>query len=70
MNSTQIKQKNFWFRFKKEIIAYEKQFEYLKKNKATINLENIARHFSSTTYLWSKKYEDARKELQKLWNKS
>jgi hypothetical protein len=52
------------FRLQEELIAYKEQFKFLKENKETYNLENVAKHLPGLDY------ESAKKLITKLWQES
>jgi hypothetical protein len=47
-----------------ELIAYKEQFKFLKENKETYNLENVAKHLPGIDY------QSAKKLITKTWNEA
>lgn len=47
-----------------ELIAYKEQFKFLKENKETYDLENVAKHLPRL------KYQDAKELITKIWNEA
>lgn len=47
-----------------ELIAYKKQFKFLKENKETYDLENVAKHLPGLNY------ESAKKLIAKVWDEA
>jgi hypothetical protein len=47
-----------------ELIAYKEQFKFLKENKETYNLENVAKHLPGIDY------QIAKKLIAKVWNEA
>ena len=58
------------FRLEEELVAYGKQFTYLKTQGLTYDLDRCARNLSSFIYLWAVSKEDALAKLRDLWAKA
>ena len=56
------------FRFQEELSAIREGTKYLKKNKLTFNTERSAKYLSSWLYLWMVSYDEAKKELDRIWH--
>ena len=55
------------FRFQEELLAIKEGMKYLKKNKLTFDTERSAKYLSSWLYLWMVSYDEAKKELDRIW---
>ena len=56
------------FRFQEELLAIKEGMKYLKKNKLTFDTERSAKYLSSWLYLWMVSYDEAKKELDRIWH--
>ena len=56
------------FRFQEELLAIREGMKYLKKNKLTFDTERSAKYLSSWLYLWMVSYDEAKKELDRIWH--
>ena len=56
------------FRFQEELLAIKEGMKYLKKNKLTFDTERSAKYLSSWLYLWMVPYDEAKKELDRIWH--
>ncbi len=57
-------------RINEEMNAYKVQFSYLKKHKASYDLDRVAKAFAGHIYLWAMGYDDAMKLLKKTWREA
>jgi hypothetical protein len=57
------------FRYKEEFLAIKSAMKYLKQKRLNFDIENKAKSLSSWTYLCMVSYDQAKKDLEKEWNK-
>jgi len=55
------------FRFKEELYAIEKEMKVFKKYKRKYKINKTAKWLSGFGYLWCASYENAKRELERVW---
>ena len=55
------------FRLEEELAAIKAAMIHLKKNKQEFDIDRAAKGLSSYLYLWMTSYENAKRELEKIW---
>ena len=58
------------FRLKEELAADKARFTYYKKKKVNFDLVKRAKDLSSWVYFWPAPYENIKRKLQEVWEKS
>jgi len=55
------------FRLQEELLAIREGMRVYKKNNLNFDINRSAKFLSSWLYLWMTSYENAKKELEKIW---